>query len=181
MDLEVAPLRIGIGFGAGQPIERLGEVGEVDQGLELCTCEAGGKMAGFRASDGKLLWDIKTGIDSTLAGNYSSRPVIIDRTVYLEPFAYDLATGDKLDYRMDRSYNCGIVTGSRNLLVFRSAVVGYVDLTKPGSEVCNFGGIRPGCWINTLPVGGVVLMPDATARCNCSYLMKASIALQSLK
>ena len=42
----------------------------------------------------------------------------------------------------------------------------------------NFGGIRPGCWINVVPAGGLVLMPDATDLCTCSYLIKASIALQ---
>ena len=65
------------------------------------------------------------------------------------------------------------------MLVFRSATLGFLDLNS-GRGTENFGGIRPGCWINALPVGGLVLMPDATARCNCSYLIKASIALQPL-
>jgi hypothetical protein len=62
-------------------------------------------------------------------------------------------------------------------MVFRSATLGYLDLSGDyGTE--NYGGIRPGCWINVLPAGGLVLMPDATDRCTCSYLIKASIALQ---
>ena len=61
--------------------------------------------------------------------------------------------------------------------MFRSATLGYVDLTENrGTQ--NYGGIRPGCWNNALPAGGLVLMPDATDRCTCSYLIKASIALQ---
>jgi len=66
------------------------------------------------------------------------------------------------------------------MMVFRSATVGYLNLSSPEEGTLNFGGIRPGCWINTLPVGGLVLMPDATARCDCSYLIKATIALQPL-
>ena len=66
------------------------------------------------------------------------------------------------------------------MLVYRSATVGYIDLLHDyGTE--NYGGIRPGCWINAIPAGGLVLMPDATDRCRCSYLNKASIALGSLR
>jgi len=139
--------------------------------------EAGGLMAAFRASDGRRLWDVKTGVDENQVYGYSSRPLINGRRVYLEPGAYDLLTGQRLDFSMERSYACGILTGCRNMLVFRSATLGFIELTSDrGTE--NFGGIRPGCWINALPVGGLVLMPDATARCNCSYLIKASIALR---
>lgn len=66
------------------------------------------------------------------------------------------------------------------MLVFRSATLGYFDLSDPEKGVRNFGGIRPGCWVNALPVAGLLLMPDATDRCNCSYLIKATIALKPL-
>ncbi len=140
--------------------------------------EAGGKMAAFRASDGGRLWDIQTGLDSGNPYSYSSRPIINDRTIYFEPKAFDLITGKKLDFSMDRSYACGIASSAKNLMVFRSATLGYVDLNEPDRGTKNFGGIRPGCWINAIPAGGLVLMPDATARCDCSYLIKATIALQ---
>ncbi len=139
--------------------------------------EVGGLMTAFNASSGELLWEVQTGVDKNQSYSYSSRPLINGRTVYLEPGAYDLVTGKRLDFQMDRSYACGILTGCRNLLVFRSATLGYLEPSS-GKGTENFGGIRPGCWINALPVGGLVLMPDATARCNCSYLIKASVALQ---
>jgi hypothetical protein len=65
-------------------------------------------------------------------------------------------------------------------MVFRSATLGYIDLSAGGATE-NYGGIRPGCWINALPAGGLVLMPDAVDRCRCSYLIKASIALAPQK
>jgi outer membrane protein assembly factor BamB len=141
--------------------------------------EVGGLVTGFRGSDGKKLWGIETGVDADQKYRYSSRPLINGRVIYLEPGAYNLLTGERLDFSFARSYNCGILTGCKNLLVFRSATVGYLELTA-GSGTENYGGIRPGCWINALPVGGLVIMPDATARCNCSYLNKATIALQPL-
>ena len=130
--------------------------------------ELGGRMAAFDSVTGKRLWDIEA--------SYKTRPIINGRTVYLQPGKWDLLTGEAEDFVQDRSYGCGIPSGCTNMLVYRSAVVGYVDLLRDyGTE--NYGGIRPGCWINAIPAGGLILMPDATDRCKCSYLNKASIAL----
>ncbi|HLB74956.1 MAG TPA: PQQ-binding-like beta-propeller repeat protein, partial [Sedimentisphaerales bacterium] len=131
--------------------------------------EIGGKMTAFRASDGERLWNIKA--------RYASRPILNDRTIYAQPGAWDLITGRQKDFRFERSYGCGIVAGSRNLLAFRSATIGYRGL-QPGTETENYGGIRPGCWINTIPAAGLLLVPEASNRCVCSYLIKATIALQ---
>ena len=141
------------------------------------TSEVGGRMAAFRASDLSRVWDVATGIESGSDYTYYSRPIINGGTVYFEPYAFELATGDRTDFAMSRTYNCGIVTGSKYLLAFRSGTLGFVDVSEPDEGTRDYGGIRPGCWINALPVGGMVLMPDATARCNCSYLMNATIAL----
>ncbi|MBN2448856.1 MAG: PQQ-binding-like beta-propeller repeat protein, partial [Lentisphaeria bacterium] len=130
--------------------------------------ERGGRMAAFRAGTGERCWDIEA--------SYQTRPVLNGRTIYLQPGAWDLLTGERTDFTFQRSYGCGIAAGSTHILLFRSATLGYVDLVHPrGTE--NYGGIRPGCWINAIPAGGLVLMPDATDRCGCSYLNKASIAL----
>jgi len=143
-------------------------------------------MTAFRASTSRRLWD---GYAERPKGYGSaSRPIINGRTIIVEPHAWDLITGEpKLvrnpktnelePWRFSRSYGCGIIAGSTNMMVFRSATLGYVDLQHP-PETENYGGIRPGCWINTIPAGGLVLAPDATDRCSCSYLIKATIALQ---
>jgi hypothetical protein len=130
--------------------------------------ELGGRVAAFEASTGRKRWDVAT--------KNQSRPIVNGQTVYMQPGAFDLLTGKPLDFKLERSYGCGIPSGSKNLLLFRSATLGYVDLSK-GHDTQNYGGIRPGCWINALPAGGLVLMPDATDRCTCSYLIKSSIAL----
>jgi hypothetical protein len=131
--------------------------------------ELGGRMAAFDAATGKARWDIQAA--------YSTRPVLNGRTIYLQPGAWDLLTGEQQEFRLDRSYGCGIPSGSRRMMVFRSATLGYVDLVD-GQGTENYGGIRPGCWTGAVPAGGLVLMPDATDRCTCSYLIKASIALK---
>jgi outer membrane protein assembly factor BamB len=131
--------------------------------------EKGGQLAVFRASDGKPVWNQKAA--------YSTRPVINDRTIYAQGGSWDLLTGSEGKFDLKRSYGCGQLASSAHLLVYRSATLGYHDLLKPAATV-NYGGLRPGCWINAIPAGGVVLVPDATAGCQCSYLNQAWIALQ---
>ena len=140
--------------------------------------EIGGRMSAFRASDGTRLWDAVTRGKNDPRYSYSSRPIINDRMVYLEPYAWDVITGDKLDFDFSRTYACGIMAASKHMMVYRSATLGYFDLDT-GTETENYGGFRPGCWINAIPAGGLVLVPDATDRCNCSYLNKATVALIS--
>jgi outer membrane protein assembly factor BamB len=131
--------------------------------------ELGGRMAAFRAADGTRLWDEKA--------RYRCRPILNDRTVYAEPGKWDLLTGKRLPFAFSRSYGCGILASSQRLLVYRSATLGYYDL-EGSRKTENFGGIRPGCWINAIPAGGLVLLADAASWCTCSYLNQATIALQ---
>jgi len=69
---------------------------------------------------------------------------------------------------------------SLQMLVFRSATLGYFDLTGT-RRTENYGGIRPGCWINAIPAGGLILMADAASWCTCSYLNQATCALQPVE
>jgi hypothetical protein len=36
---------------------------------------------------------------------------------------------------------------------------------------------RSGCWVNILPAGGLILMPESTAGCICGYPLQTSIAV----
>jgi hypothetical protein len=133
--------------------------------------EKGDRLTGFRTSDGKRLWDTNE--------SYISRPIINDSTIYAQPYSFDLLTGKRnADFELAgrQPGGCGPMTGSTNLLLYRSGTLGYTDLLS-GSATQNYGPMRPGCWINAIVAGGLVLMPDATDRCTCSYLMKSSVAL----
>ncbi len=131
--------------------------------------EVGGRMAAFDVKTGERLWD--------RAATHTTRPIINGDRIIAEGGAWDLRTGEPLPLEIVRSYGCGQFCGSRNLVLFRSATLGYHDLTRDaGTE--NFGGMRPGCWFNAVPAGGMVLIPDASAKCACSYQMHAWLALQ---
>ncbi|MCA9171476.1 MAG: PQQ-binding-like beta-propeller repeat protein, partial [Planctomycetales bacterium] len=131
--------------------------------------ELGGRIAAFQASVGYKKWDQKV--------NYRTRPLINDDTIIAHPSALDLVSGEAKPFSAPKSYGCGQLSGSKNLLMFRSGTLGYYDFTREaGTE--NYGGIRPGCWINALPVGGLVLVPDASAGCSCSYQNRSWVALE---
>jgi len=131
--------------------------------------EIGGRLAAFDAKNGNGLWDIEA--------NYVTRPLINDRLVFAEGGMWNLKTGAVVPTPFQRSYGCGQICASTNLLLYRSATLGYWDLIRnAGTE--NFGGIRTGCWFNAIPAGGLVLIPDGASKCACSYQMKAWVALQ---
>lgn len=109
--------------------------------------------------------------------DYRTRPLINDDVIYAEGGAWKLKTDELVAWNFERSYGCGQIAGSAHLMVFRSATLGYLDLTRDvGTE--NFGGTRAGCWFNAIPAGGMVLVPDGSSKCACSYQLRAWLALQ---
>jgi len=131
--------------------------------------EIGGRMAAFDVRTGKRRWD-KTAKPGT-------RPVIVGDTLYAEGGAWNVLTGEEVPFQFKRTHGCGQIASSSQLLVFRSATLAYLDL-KCDPAIQNFGGMRPGCWINAIPAGGLVLVPDGSAKCLCSYQTRAWLALQ---
>ncbi len=134
--------------------------------------EVGGRLAAFSTGTGKRAWDREAA--------YRTRPILNDNTVYTEDGAWNLETGEPVPWTFRRSYGCGQIAASRHLMLFRSGTLGYLDLSRNvGTE--NFGGIRPSCWFNAIPAGGMVLVPDGSAKCACSYQMQAWLALQTCR
>ena len=131
--------------------------------------EIGGRLTAFRADSGESLWERKA--------NYQSRLTLMDRTVVADGGAWDLIDGKPREWNFKRSYGCGVLSGGKDMLFFRSATLGYFDIAK-NDKVQNFGGMRLGCWINAIPAGGLVLVPDASAGCSCSYLNRSWFALE---
>lgn len=130
--------------------------------------EVGGRIAAIDASNGKPLW--------TRDAKYQSHPVINGDVVFAQGGAWNLKTGEDVPFEFNRSYGCGQIASGKHLMVFRSATLGYYDLTRT-EGVENFGGIRLGCFINAVPAGGLVLVPDGSSQCTCSYQMQAWFAL----
>lgn len=131
--------------------------------------ELPGRIAAIDVATGRRVWD--------RPANYKTRPLINGDTIYAEGGAWDVRSGEPRPFPFKRSHGCGQITAGEKLFVFRSATLGYLDLTR-NAGVENFGGMRPGCWFNAIPAGGLVLVPEGSAKCVCSYQMQAWLALE---
>ncbi|MHB8901056.1 MAG: outer membrane protein assembly factor BamB family protein, partial [Thermoguttaceae bacterium] len=141
------------------------------------------RVSVFAASNGALRWSRAVG--------YRVRPIVIGDTLHTEPWAWDLKTGEPrtrvnpITGTQDRwqfarvGHHCGLPIGSPNCLFFRSQNLGYYDLNRDDGTM-HFGAQRPGCWINFLPAGGLVLMPEASAGCMCPFANMCSVAFQPI-
>jgi len=138
------------------------------------------RIVAMSASTGEILWSRPV--------NYRTRPVVMGDKIIIEPRACELRTG-KIQTRVDPitgqqvpweflrpGHTCAITSAAPNALFYRSSCVAFYDLARDGG-VALFGGIRPGCWINMIPANGLVLVPEASVGCTCSYPLRGSFAL----
>jgi outer membrane protein assembly factor BamB len=121
--------------------------------------------------------------------NYRHRPIVINNDVIAEPWAYDLytgeqkmrthpLTGDKSPWMFARpGHHCGAISASSNMMFFRSKSTAYYNMDEDeGTE--HFAGQRLGCWINTIPANGLVMIPEASAGCVCLFSVAATIVFE---
>ena len=169
-----------------------------ERGTLFCDYPQG--LAVFRGADGSKLWEKEV--------LYKMRPMIIGRTIFAEgfnldhsdrnnasnrhyPSAWDLltgevktrrnpVTGDAEPWIYGRSTKCSYATACADMVLFRNAMMTYFDLTRDEGQ-SNMGAFRPSCFINVLPVGGIVLAPNTFAGCQCNTLMRTSLALQPIE
>jgi len=135
-------------------------------------------LIALSADDGRLLWSGRKG--------YRSRPLVVGKTIYAEPWAYDLltgepktrihpVTGERTRWQMSRpGHHCGCIAAAPNYLFFRSASIAYYDLLNDYGTA-HFGAQRPGCWINFIPAAGLVLIPEASSGCMCAYAIHCTV------
>ena len=133
------------------------------------------------AQDGKVLWSKAVG--------YRVRPVLIGDTLHTEPWAFDVRTGQPRlrinpitgtaePFQFARpGHHCGLPIGTANALFFRSWCLGYYDLVRDAGTA-HFGAQRPGCWINFIPAGGLLLFPEASTGCMCPFANMCTVAFK---
>jgi len=135
----------------------------------------------FDARSGENRWDVSH--DSGLAkdgghGEYNRHPTIIDDIVYAWPYAYNLKTGGKIDgWKFDRrGHGCGGVSASAQCMFWRGGNPWMYDLGPDGGPARLNTITRPGCWINIIPAGGLVLIPESSSGCTCGFALQTSMA-----
>jgi len=135
----------------------------------------------FNARAGENRWNADH--DSGLAedgghGEYNRHPTIIDDTIYAWPYAYNLKTGEKAaGWKFDRrGHGCGGVSASAQCMFWRGGNPWMYDLGPNGGPSRLNTVTRPGCWINIIPAGGLVLIPESSSGCTCGFALQTSMA-----
>jgi len=139
----------------------------------------------FDAKDGSERWSTSVvgGKENFRHGVNIQPAVIMGDKAYLSMrtggrlFTFDLATGECTETpRFRGSKGCGVMTGSRTTLFFRNMASQAYD-TVSGQTFWTSSISRPSCWLNDIPAGGLVLMPEASTGCDCAFAMQVSIVL----
>jgi len=129
---------------------------------------------------GRLIWN--------RPADYRTRPVVVDETIYAEPWGYDLRTGkrkqrvhpitgEEADWAWCRSdKQCGIFCASTNFLFGRSLGVGYQDLLNDNG-LYTFFHSRMSCSFDAVSGGGMMIKPPNAVYCKCSWSLPFTIAL----
>jgi len=145
---------------------------------------AGRRVTALASDDGRQLWSQQVG--------YRVRPLIVGDTLHAEPWAFDLktgaaqqrvhpVTGQEERWQFARpGHHCGAPSASPHTMFFRSWNLGYYDLDGDYGTV-HFGGQRPGCWINFLPVGGLAVMAEASTGCMCDFPNQGTVVFQPVR
>ena len=92
--------------------------------------------------------------------------------------AHDIKTGKEkwTTSKVGVGGNCGTLSASSSMLFSRlSDYPGFIDLGQKMNKENLVEITRPGCWINIIPVGGMVLVPEAGSGCSCEYSIHASM------
>jgi outer membrane protein assembly factor BamB len=111
-------------------------------------------------------------------GEQWQHPVINGRTLYSRPYAFDLHTGEKKQYYVYRGGGgCGGLTGSAYYLYGRGSNPRMYPLEVDSTRGIQLTQVtRPGCWLNIIPAGGLILVPESSSGCTCGYSIQSSLA-----
>ncbi len=180
----------GVGIGAG----RLTVMAAGDH-VVLCGANANGhywdqflagefkrrRLVVLSASTGEKLW--------ARDANYRHRPIIVGDRLVAEPWAYAIDTGAQLmrthpltgeqtPWKFIRpGHHCGAISATPHMMFFRSGFTAYYDF-ETDSGTNHFAGHRLGCWINTIPANGLVMIPEASAGCACLFSLTSTIVFE---
>lgn len=146
-------------------------------------------MNAFNMVDGTDKWkttfqgmNIRGTDFSDLGGSHGEQwqhPVLTEDTIYLRPYAFALETGEKQEYIAYRGgHGCGGLTGSAHYLFGRGSVGRMYPREKTRTEGIPLTEVsRPGCFLNIIPAGGIVMVPESSSGCTCAYPLQTSLAL----
>ena len=105
-------------------------------------------------------------------GEQDQHPVIVGNTIYMREHKVDVNSGSASSFNLARG-NCGTQSGCTTHLFGRNGN-GYIYELPSGSATNLTSEIRISCWINMIPAGGLLLVPEGGSGCTCNYALQAT-------
>ncbi len=142
-------------------------------------------MVAHDATNGRERWTSLEvpGYDHATDGNHGAwiqHPAIVGDIIYGNGYARTISTGKAYTgWQWTKSHKCATLSASAYCAFSRyeQAKLPFMFDLKTGTRQALTTVSRPGCWINTLPVGGLVVIPEASAGCTCGYSIQTSLAM----
>ncbi|MBN2374790.1 MAG: PQQ-binding-like beta-propeller repeat protein [Sedimentisphaerales bacterium] len=139
-------------------------------------------MYGFAAANGELLWqqesDYRKDRNTFNHGGHMQHPVIMEGKIYQDPHDFQLIDGQQGSLVIKRDgHGCGLLTGAPGFLMGRGDNPRLYNLSDAGKSLKLTSVNRPGCWINIISAGGMILVPEASSGCACEFPVQTSLAL----
>ena len=130
----------------------------------------------FNPGDLSLAWssDYYKGGTNTDHGEQDQHPCIVGTTMYGRYYKVALSNGNTTSFGLARG-NCGTQSACATHLLGRSGNP-YMYKLPGGSPIRMTNETRPGCWINMIPAGGLLVIPEASSGCTCDYSIQTSMA-----
>lgn len=165
-------------------------------GLRELPDEPTDRIRAYLGSDGTVLWDRAMAYTGPIAINGKTLLTAIYWRNSGKPYQMSTAqegrrlelltgkdvlrqhplTGEDMPWTYWRTYGCGTANVSKHLVLFRSGAAGFADLEHDGGTG-SLGGFRAGCTASMIAADGVLLAPDYTRTCTCSYQNQTSLGL----
>jgi outer membrane protein assembly factor BamB len=136
----------------------------------------------FSAQNGASLWQKNHAWLRNNHGGHMYHPVIVGSTVYQEPYAYDLTTGNILKSGLPARAGCSTMSAAANMIHtvqvnYDTAALCFWDL--PTDQRRQMVGSRASCWMSIISANGMVLSPTASSGCTCRFPLQTSIGFEA--
>lgn len=150
-----------------------------DEQLFITSSDTRYNIYAYRATNGEFLWSKDHPWTKDNHGGHMQHPVIAGNRIYLEPNGYNLYTGEILTADLGRHAGCATYAGTNGALVYRGSGGNIAMWEIDSGSVTTWSGIRPSCWLSTIPGGGMILSPEGGGGCSCNGWLNTSIGFVS--
>ena len=116
-------------------------------------------------------------------GEITLHGAVVEGYFYLAEKAYDIKTGtQKESWVWNRGGSkCGTISTSKNMMFWRGWYPRFAIIKDKFSGSDFTTSNRPSCWLNTIPAGGLVMMPEGSAGCSCNLEVQSSLVFRPVQ